>query len=81
MSKRISVYLSTDNEVNTLSILKNIFDNNKEVFIPMYEGKLMKMVKLNSLQDYETLPLTKWNIKQPSINDLRDDALLTGSLY
>ncbi|XP_044008084.1 5-formyltetrahydrofolate cyclo-ligase [Aphidius gifuensis] len=80
LSKRISIYLSTDNEINTLSILKNIFDNNKEVFIPMYEGKLMKMVKLKSIQDYENLPITKWNIKQPSVNDVRDDALLTGGL-
>ncbi|XP_043269786.1 5-formyltetrahydrofolate cyclo-ligase [Venturia canescens] len=79
-SKRISVYLSTKDEIDTLPILKDIFENKKEAFVPRYEGKKMCMVKLDSLEDYEKLPLTKWNIKQPLASDARDDALETGGL-
>ncbi|XP_015600199.1 5-formyltetrahydrofolate cyclo-ligase [Cephus cinctus] len=79
-SKRISVYLSTADEIDTVPILKDIFENAKEAFVPRYKGKTMQMVKLNSMEDYEKLPLTKWNIKQPGINEVRDDALETGGL-
>lgn len=43
-----------------------------------YRGNVMQMVKLESLQDWETLPLTKWLIRQPSVHDVRDDAMETG---
>lgn len=73
------MYLSTEDEVNTVPILKNIFDMGKDVFVPKYKGKTMMMVKLHSLEDYESLPLTKWNIKQPADNN-REDAIATGKL-
>lgn len=79
-SKRISIYLSTKDELDTLPILKHMFDTGKEAFVPRYEGKDMDMVKLKSLEDYETLPLTKWNIKQPSLTECRENALDTGGL-
>ena len=40
----------------------------------------MEMIKLLSMQDYEALPLTKWNIKQPNVNELRENALETGKI-
>lgn len=43
-----------------------------------YHGEVMEMVKLDSMEDYERLPLTKWNIKQPNVNERRDNALETG---
>lgn len=42
----------------------------------------MDMLKLNSLQDMKTLPLTSWNIQQPAENDSsREDALDTGEQH
>ncbi|XP_018394147.1 PREDICTED: 5-formyltetrahydrofolate cyclo-ligase [Cyphomyrmex costatus] len=79
-SKRISLYLSTKDEIDTLPILKHIFDMGKEAFVPQYQGKTMEMVKLKSMEDYETLPLTKWNIKQPSATESYENALKTGGL-
>ena len=79
-SKRVSSYLSTNDEINTVPILKHMFEVKKEVFIPRYKGKQMEMVKLFSMKDYENLPVTKWNIKQPSFNEPRENALETGGL-
>ncbi|XP_072037752.1 5-formyltetrahydrofolate cyclo-ligase-like [Amphiura filiformis] len=79
-SKRISVYLSMPEEVGTDQILRHIFANNKTCFIPQYIGPRMNMLKLNSMEDFETLPKTKWNIKQPAEGDDREEALSTGGL-
>ncbi|XP_018327181.1 5-formyltetrahydrofolate cyclo-ligase [Agrilus planipennis] len=79
-SNRISIYLSTDNEIDTEPIIRNIFETEKKCFVPRYHGKIMEMVRLHSMDDWENLPLTKWNIKQPSVNDNRENALETGGL-
>ncbi|CAK9799445.1 5-formyltetrahydrofolate cyclo-ligase [Anthophora quadrimaculata] len=79
-SKRVSIYLSTKDEVDTIQILKYMFKMEKNIFVPRYKGEKMEMVKLNSMHDYEKLPLTKWNIKQPCFNEFRENALETGGL-
>ncbi|XP_072167119.1 5-formyltetrahydrofolate cyclo-ligase-like [Diadema setosum] len=80
-SQRISVYLAMkDQEVDTDGILGDIFAQNKLCFIPQYIGPKMNMLKLLSMDDYDSLPKTKWNIKQPAENDVREDALQTGGL-
>lgn len=40
------------------------------------------MVKLYDFDDYEKLPLTKWNIKQPNADDAhRENPMLTGDAH
>lgn len=82
-AKRIAVFLSMDDEVCTQEIIKDVFKLGKSCFIPRYESSSshMDMLKLNSLQDMETLPLTSWNIRQPAADDnSREEALAEGGL-
>jgi len=80
-AERISIFLSMSDEIDTSSILQHAL-REKQCFIPQYfkEGSRMKMVKLKDLQDYEDLPMTSWNIKQPADDDVRPEALETGGL-
>ncbi|XP_076268064.1 5-formyltetrahydrofolate cyclo-ligase-like [Rhynchophorus ferrugineus] len=79
-SKRISIFLSMDGEIDTEPMVRKIFEQEQECFIPRYSKAGMQMVKLKSMEDWETLPLTKWNIKQPLLKDQREDAIETGGL-
>lgn len=49
-----------------------------QVFVPSYSGNKMVMLKIHGLEDYDTLPLTKWNIKQPNDGEGRENASETG---
>lgn len=79
-SSRISIYLSTEDEISTTPIIRNIFESGKSCFVPRYNKSVMEMVRLSSMKDYEDLPVTKWNIKQPRIGEERENALQTGGL-
>uniref|UniRef100_A0A1B0D5I9 5-formyltetrahydrofolate cyclo-ligase n=1 Tax=Phlebotomus papatasi TaxID=29031 RepID=A0A1B0D5I9_PHLPP len=79
-AQRISIYLSTDAEVNTVEILKEMFHQKKEVYVPTYHKNVMEMVKLKDFADYESLPMTSWKIKQPKWSDNRESALDSGGL-
>ena len=79
-SSRISVYLSMPSEVDTNEILKDIFQKDKKCYVPLYTNDDMKMVRLHGIEDYEALPLTSWNIKQPHENEERETAMDSGGL-
>lgn len=80
-SKRIAIFLSMPDEIQTEEILKDIFKQGKECFIPRYKphSNHMDMLKLSSPEDISSLALTSWNILQPSDGDnAREEALAAG---
>ena len=79
-SSRISVYLSMPSEVDTASILNDIFSHEKKCYVPLYNKDEMKMVRLKDIDDYNSLPLTSWNIKQPDEDEDRETAIESGGL-
>lgn len=82
-SKRIAIFLSMPDEIQTEEIIKDIFKQGKECFIPRYKphSNHMDMLKLSSAEDISSLTLTSWNILQPSDDDsTREEALAGGGL-
>ena len=67
-------------EVQTDVLLQEALKAKKKCFIPRYytPGNGMDMVLLNDMNDYHNLPLTKWKIKQPAIDEVRPEALDLG---
>ncbi|CAN7939454.1 unnamed protein product [Ixodes hexagonus] len=82
LSSRISIFISTDTEISTEPMIRQILQDGKECFIPNYDVKTqqMDMVKLSSMEELLSLPMTKWNIKQHGHFDPKDEALSTGGL-
>ncbi|EDW92311.1 5-formyltetrahydrofolate cyclo-ligase [Drosophila yakuba] len=77
-AQRVSIYLSTASELDTTALISEMFRLEKMVFVPTYEGSRMKMVRLRGMDEYESLPPTKWNIKQPDFKEAREDAMTNG---
>ncbi|KND88828.1 putative 5-formyltetrahydrofolate cyclo-ligase [Tolypocladium ophioglossoides CBS 100239] len=76
-ASRISIYLSMPaSEVQTDDIVRHALDAGKQVFVPYLHksplempnapARVMDMVHLKSIQDYESLKLDRWGI--PSID-------------
>ncbi|XP_067999529.1 5-formyltetrahydrofolate cyclo-ligase isoform X1 [Melanerpes formicivorus] len=82
-SRRIAIFLSMPDEIQTEEIIQDIFKQGKECFIPRYkpQSNHMDMLKLLSAEDISSLALTSWNILQPSDDDsAREEALAGGGL-
>lgn len=81
-SKRISIFLSMHDEIETEDIIKDIFQRGKTCFIPRYQPQSshMDMVRLASPEEVSSLPKTCWNIPQPGEEEVREEALSTGGL-
>jgi 5-formyltetrahydrofolate cyclo-ligase len=56
-------------EISTREIIQHAFTSHKHVFIPRYSSTSMDMVRVYSLHDLDSLPMTKWHIRQPSLDD------------
>ena len=81
-SKRVSIFLSMPDEIETEEIIKDIFRQGKTCFIPRYQlqSNHIDMVKLASPEEIASLPRTSWNIQQPSEDEVLEEALSTGGL-
>ncbi|KPM05899.1 5-formyltetrahydrofolate cyclo-ligase-like protein [Sarcoptes scabiei] len=71
-SKRIGIFLSMPNEIDTIPILRKCFEDKKQCFVPRFDLKnpLMDMIECYSFEDYLSLPIEPlYKIKQPSMDD------------
>lgn len=69
LSHSISIYVNMNTEISTRDIIQHAFQSQKRVFIPRYSSSSMDMVRIYSLDDLDSLPITKWNIRQPDLHD------------
>lgn len=62
------MYLSMKHEVRTEGLLQDIFASGKACFVPYYEANStrMEMLRAHSMEDIAGMPVTKWNISQPT---------------
>lgn len=76
----MSVYVSMDGEVSTESIILDLLNRGVSTFVPQFRrgSKEMKMLKLQSIDDYRGLPHFMWGIRQHSFEDEREDVMEHG---
>ncbi|KAG1473227.1 hypothetical protein G6F56_001076 [Rhizopus delemar] len=75
-AKNVSIYISMPTcEIVTTEIIHLLLKSDKNCFIPRCTKSNMDMLKINSIEDFESLPLNKWNIPEPSFDDDRENAL------
>lgn len=68
LSKVLCVYLSMQNEVQTMSIIDAAFSMGKRVIIPKVVGKSpsgMIMLEIKSVEEISSFPKSKWGIPEP----------------
>ncbi|KAI8339361.1 5-formyltetrahydrofolate cyclo-ligase [Chlamydoabsidia padenii] len=75
-SQNISVYISMPTcEINTRAMIQHILEADKNCYIPRCTKTTMDMVKITSWEDYLSLPINKWDIPEPPLNQVRENAL------
>ncbi|KAI9363294.1 5-formyltetrahydrofolate cyclo-ligase [Pilaira anomala] len=75
-SKNISIYISMPTcEIMTNNIILHLLNSDKNCFIPRCTKNTMDMVKITSVSDFESLPLNRWNIPEPPLDQKRENAL------
>eukprot|EP01134_Creolimax_fragrantissima_P001851 CFRG1851T1 len=73
-SRHVAVYLSTPEEIDTSLIIADIFKSGRVCYVPRYTMTEMHMLKCSSEAEIASMPLTKWNIRQPKDYDETLDA-------
>jgi len=66
-ARRVALFVSLPDEIDTTEILRHAFDAGKTCFIPRYEpsSRHMDMVALTGWAQYDSLPVTAWGVRQP----------------
>ncbi|KAF9439199.1 hypothetical protein BGZ76_009372 [Entomortierella beljakovae] len=75
-SRNVSVYISMHGEICTGNIIRELLDQNKSCYIPRCRGDIMDMVKVESWEDFISLPKNNWNIPEPR-DEIRENVLET----
>ncbi|KAJ1559300.1 hypothetical protein HK096_001030, partial [Nowakowskiella sp. JEL0078] len=72
-AKSVSIYISMPNgEIQTTDLIERLFLDGKDCYVPRWgREKTLEMVKLDSIDDFKSLPLNAWNIPEPSADENR----------
>ncbi|KAI7892753.1 5-formyltetrahydrofolate cyclo-ligase [Mucor mucedo] len=62
-------------EIMTSKIIYQLLNSDKNCFIPRCTKNNMDMLKITSIDDFESLPINKWNIPEPPLDQVRENAL------
>ncbi|KAG0367582.1 5, 10-methenyltetrahydrofolate synthetase-like protein [Gamsiella multidivaricata] len=76
-SQNVSVYISMHGEISTPDIIRTLLEQNKSCYVPRCKGSNMDMVKIESWEDFMSLPKNSWNIPEPAHDESRENALDT----
>ena len=79
-AKYISVYVSMSEEVDTKQIIENALLSNKSLYVPYFNKVDMFMVKIKSIDDYNSLPFDTFGVRQPKDWKEREHAIDTTGL-
>ena len=79
-ASKVSIFLSMPTEINTKLLVEDILNSGKTLFVPVCTTAEMRMVKVESIRDYQQLPLNSWNIPEPSLSEGRIDCFQAGGL-
>eukprot|EP00842_Homolaphlyctis_polyrhiza_P005169 jgi/Hompol1/5653/HPOL_004616-RA len=75
-SRKVAIFLNMPKgEINTVHILKDIFQTGRQAFVPFCTPEQMDMVLLKSWQDFVALPRNSWEIPEPPSLDGQTNAL------
>ncbi|KAF0699463.1 Aste57867_9970 [Aphanomyces stellatus] len=69
-AKSVCAYLAMPNEASTDTILREIFAQGKQLYVPKVTGgnsEDMLMLRVESEADIESFPKSKWNIPEPAL--------------
>ncbi|KAI8054847.1 5-formyltetrahydrofolate cyclo-ligase [Thamnidium elegans] len=62
-------------EIMTKNIILHLLNSDKNCFIPRCTKNTMDMVRITSVGDFESLPLNRWSIPEPPLDQERENAL------
>ena len=64
-SKNILIYVSMKYEVSTINLIKELFNLNKNIYVPKVIDNYLKFYQINSLEELE---ISKYGILEPTSN-------------
>ncbi|RUS34889.1 5-formyltetrahydrofolate cyclo-ligase family-domain-containing protein [Jimgerdemannia flammicorona] len=72
-SRNVSIFISMSGEIVTRAIIQDLFQKKKTCYVPRWGKDEMEMVRLESWEDFLSLPVNRWNIPEPSHEQARDN--------
>jgi len=79
-SKHIGVYLHLPSEVPTDRIIADIFASGRNCYVPAISGNNMDFYRIKDMDDFASLKINQWNIREPDNLQSRENPIDLGLL-